>query len=72
MKKELKLDKKKCKNKEEVGSSGVENDNKSLDELNSKMKNNDNQESYFNNGMQEVTSMGANTEVTSVGLLSCG
>ena len=69
MKKELKLDKKKCKNKEEVGSSGVENDNKSLDELNSKMKNNDNQESYFNNGMEEATNMGADTEVNSVWVL---
>ena len=68
----LELDKEKDKNKEEVKSSGEEDDG-SLDELNSKIKNDDKQqELYFNNGTEEATIMGADMEVTNVEVSSSG
>ena len=67
----LELDKEKDKNKEEVESSGEEDDG-SL-ELNSEIKNDDEQqELYFNNGTEEATIMGADTEVINVELQSSG
>ena len=44
----------------------------SSNKINSEFKYNDNQESYFNNGTEEATIMGANTEVTNVEVPSSG
>ena len=69
----LELDKKKDKNKEEVESSGEESEDRSLDKLNSKIKNDDKQqELYFNNGKEEANITGADTEVTNVEISSSG
>ena len=62
-----KLDKNQNKNKEETENRGEE-DEDGPHELKSKIKNNDNQESYFNNETEEATNMGADIEVTSVGV----
>ena len=68
----LELDKEKDKNKEEVESSSEEDDGL-LDKLNSKIKNDDEQqEMYFNNGTEEATIMGADTEVAKVEVSSSG
>ena len=67
----LKLDKEKDKNKEEVESSGEEDEDGSLDELNSKIKSTNNdkqQEFYFKTGLEKATNMEDNTVPPSVGV----
>ena len=67
------LDKNQSKNKEEMQSSGEEDEEDgSPNKLNSKIKINDDQGSYFNNGTEKAINMGADTEVTSVGVTSNG
>ena len=63
----LKLDKEKVKNKEEVESSGDEDEDGSL-ELNSEINDDKQQELHFNNGTEEATIMEADTKVINVEL----
>ena len=64
--KDLELDKTNDKNKEDVENSDeeAEDEDESPDKINSEF--NDNQESYFNNGTEEATIIGADTEVTNI------
>ena len=67
--KELELDKTNNKNKEEVENSGDEDEEGSLEELNSKNKSNDKQqETYFKTGQEKETNMEANTVPPSDGV----
>ena len=68
--KDLELDK--TNDKEDVENGGEEDEDKdgSPDKINSKF--NDDQESYFNNGTEEATIMGADTEVTNIEVPSSG
>ena len=71
--KDLEPDKTNNKNKEEVENSGEKDeDEDGSSEINSEFKYNDDQESYFNNGTEEATIMGADTEVTNVEVPSSG
>ena len=47
-------------------SSGKEEKFGTTNKINVEVKDTDDQESYFNNGTEEVTNMGADTEVTKV------
>ena len=70
--KDLELDKTNDKNKEDVENSGEEDEDEdgSPNKINSEF--NDYQESYFNNGTEEATIMGADTEVTNANVPSSG
>ena len=70
--KDIGLGKMNNNNKEEVKSSGKEYEDRSSNKINVKIKDSDNQESYFNNGTEKVTNMGADTEVTKVEVQSSG
>ena len=72
--KDLELDKTNDKNKEEDENSGEEDEDEDglPNKINSEFKHNDNQESYFNNGTEEATNIGANTEVINVEVKSSG
>ena len=52
--------------------SGEEDEDGSPDKINSEFKYNEDQESYFNNGTEEATIMGADTEVINVEVPSSG
>ena len=70
--KDLGLDKTNNNKKEEVESSGEEDGFGPPNKINVEIKDIDDQESYFNNGTEEATNMGADTEVTKVEVQSSG